>query len=522
MSGGMLNIGGENAGDAFYRYEKRKLGSSRTPSHSPPRPDVLASLASFFRYKMPKLVAKVEGRGNGIKTNIVNNVDIAKALERPPEYVIKYFGIELGAQTKFDKKSGTSIVNGAHDQKKLSEVLELFIKKYVQCYGCGNPETVVKIKKENIHLKCKACGFVSTVDPLLKLNTFIIKNPPEKKLSKAEKKVKAAEKERLKGLAGEEGLVEKEKKEKKSKSKDKEKKSKKKDKEEEAESEGKVEGSEAGMSVSNAVEESEEEEEEEEGVVWMTDTSDAAMKKRAEEQLSGATAKLVTQGNAEAEEKARRKREKEEREEEKEQHRIASLGRQTSNMSLDSKDEDASGDLVAKLGAALERGDMNEMKGCFADLPGSVPAKMQIMYGCLFGDNADGSSLIKAFQKHERVLHELAGDPASQLAQMMALEALLASSPASGKSRKEVPLVLKFLYEEDIIDEAIIIGWHHKANASSVLGVDEAAAEEIRKSAEPVVAWLEEASTDEDDSEYSSGKNDSLAPAGETSEIETI
>ena len=197
---------------------------------------------------MPRLVAKVEGRGNGIKTNIVNNVDIAKALERPPEYVIKYFGIELGAQTKFDKKSGTSIVNGAHDQKKLSEVLELFIKKYVQCYGCGNPETVVKIKKENINLKCKACGFVSTVDPLLKLNTFIIKNPPEKKLSKAEKKVKAAEKERLKGLAGDEGSVEekKEKKEKKSKSKDtdKEKKSKKKDKEEEeaAESEGRARG----------------------------------------------------------------------------------------------------------------------------------------------------------------------------------------------------------------------------------------------------------------------------------------
>jgi hypothetical protein len=28
---------------------------------------------------------QIEGRGNGIKTNIVNNVDIAKALARPPE-----------------------------------------------------------------------------------------------------------------------------------------------------------------------------------------------------------------------------------------------------------------------------------------------------------------------------------------------------------------------------------------------------------------------------------------------------
>ncbi len=45
----------------------------------------MATTSAFYRYKMPKLIAKVEGRGNGIKTNIVNNVDIAKALERPTE-----------------------------------------------------------------------------------------------------------------------------------------------------------------------------------------------------------------------------------------------------------------------------------------------------------------------------------------------------------------------------------------------------------------------------------------------------
>ncbi len=155
---------------------------------------------AFYRYKMPRMITKIEGRGNGIKTNVVNMVDIAKALARPASYTTKYFGCELGAQSKFDEKTGTSHVNGAHDTVKLAGLLENFIKKYVQCYGCGNPETEIIItKNQMIQLKCAACGFVSDVDMRDKLTTFIIKNPPEvKKGSKDKKAMRRAEKERLK------------------------------------------------------------------------------------------------------------------------------------------------------------------------------------------------------------------------------------------------------------------------------------------------------------------------------------
>lgn len=128
---------------------------------------------------------------------------------RPRADTLKHFGCELGAQTNFNKETGTSIVNGAHDGKKLSEVLELFIKRYVQCYSCGNPETVVKIRKECIHLKCKACGHTSDVDMREKLTTFMLKNPPENKLSKSEEKVKKAERERTRAAEKEARRAEK-------------------------------------------------------------------------------------------------------------------------------------------------------------------------------------------------------------------------------------------------------------------------------------------------------------------------
>lgn len=83
----------------------------------------------FYRYKMPRLQAKVEGKGNGIKTVIVNMAEVAKALGRPPTYPTKYFGCELGAQTQFDFKNERFIVNGSHDAFKLQDLLDGFIRK---------------------------------------------------------------------------------------------------------------------------------------------------------------------------------------------------------------------------------------------------------------------------------------------------------------------------------------------------------------------------------------------------------
>lgn len=135
---------------------------------------------AFYRYKMPRINAKVEGKGNGIKTVIVNMADVAKAIGRPATYPTKYFGCELGAQTQFDYKNERFIVNGSHDASKLQDLLDGFIRKFVLCPACDNPETelLVSAKKGTISQGCKACGFHGPLEVNHKVNTFILKNPP--------------------------------------------------------------------------------------------------------------------------------------------------------------------------------------------------------------------------------------------------------------------------------------------------------------------------------------------------------
>ena len=70
---------------------------------------------------MPKMILKVEGKGNGIMTNVTNLDEVAKALRVPPSYPHKFFGTELGSLTK--TKTGF-IVNGKHDTGTMEKTLD--------------------------------------------------------------------------------------------------------------------------------------------------------------------------------------------------------------------------------------------------------------------------------------------------------------------------------------------------------------------------------------------------------------
>lgn len=159
-----------------------------------------------YRYKMPKLTAKVEGNGNGIKTVLTNISSVARSLGRPASYPTKYFGCELGAQVQM--QDDLYIVNGAHDPEKLLALLYAFIKKFVLCPKCSNPETDLIISSASvIKQKCIACGHSGVINKAThKLTTYIVNHPPSTSDSSMNGVDKTAGKEKNgkeKGVKGE-------------------------------------------------------------------------------------------------------------------------------------------------------------------------------------------------------------------------------------------------------------------------------------------------------------------------------
>lgn len=172
-----------------------------------------------YRYKMPAVYGKIEGSGNGIKTLIPNISDVALALHRSPGEINKFFGTELGAQSRYSPETDRAIVNGAHTDAVLQELIHKYIEKFVLCPNCGLPETDYKIKNDAIYHKCAACGAKEMVDMSHRLTNYILAE--EKKAKKDKGKTNKDEKKAKKDKNGHKEGSDEEKKKKKEKKKDK-------------------------------------------------------------------------------------------------------------------------------------------------------------------------------------------------------------------------------------------------------------------------------------------------------------
>jgi translation initiation factor 5 len=110
----------------------------------------------FYRYKMPGLEIKNEGKGK--KTAIVNITSVADALKRPVNCILPFFQTKLGTSVTFDKKESKAFIGGIFPAKVLQEYLQQYIEQFILCEKCQNPETLITISKKGVKYNCQACG----------------------------------------------------------------------------------------------------------------------------------------------------------------------------------------------------------------------------------------------------------------------------------------------------------------------------------------------------------------------------
>ncbi|OTA91810.1 hypothetical protein M434DRAFT_32335 [Hypoxylon sp. CO27-5] len=418
---------------------------------------------TYYRYKMEKLQTKIEGKGNGIKTVVVNLSSVAASLARPGSYVIKYFGFELGAQTNIDPPDDRWIINGAHEASRLQDHLDGFINKFVLCKKCKNPETDVVIKDGRILLDCKACGQRTDVDLRLKLSGFILKNQPKKggKKDKAERKAaRKAKQQALQNGNKENGQG--------SGGENSENGS--------SENGNKIDEDDAGSDdeftrkinadaqVIDAPAEVKDDD-------WAVDMSEKAVKARQSQLPSEFRQKLVLGG-------------------------------------VDDDDEDGEGGghtVYDTLGdwiqeEAAKAGSINKVD----DIQVYVKAKelgvetkhktVLVLVQTLFDEN-----IITQIPKRAAMLKQMVTSERHEKALLGGIERLLA---AQGKEHPElltsdkIVKILHQLYDKDLVSEEVIQKWGTKASKKYV---DLPTSKKIRRAAEPFLKWLEEAEEDSDE-----------------------
>lgn len=119
------------------------------------------------RYRMQTV--QCQSRKNN-KTYLLNLDIIAKALDRTSTELLKWFGHQLNSQvnTKF------VCLNGVHTEDTLQQEIYNYIKIYVLCSKCKNPETkLVYSKSKKLKKGCIACGELITFECIDKYEKWL-------------------------------------------------------------------------------------------------------------------------------------------------------------------------------------------------------------------------------------------------------------------------------------------------------------------------------------------------------------
>jgi translation initiation factor 2 subunit 2 len=112
------------------------------------------------RLELPRLRQSVIG----MRTVIYNFKEIADALNRDPQHLLKYLTREMA--TAATMQESRVIFQGKFSSETLGRLIQRYMENFVVCPVCKLPDTKIVKEKRLSFLICEACGAKSSVPQL--------------------------------------------------------------------------------------------------------------------------------------------------------------------------------------------------------------------------------------------------------------------------------------------------------------------------------------------------------------------
>jgi translation initiation factor 2 subunit 2 len=112
------------------------------------------------RLELPRIMIQTVG----MRTIISNFKDIADALDRDPQHVLKFLTREMATAATFHDTR--AIFQGKFRSDSFERLLQRYLEGYVTCPVCKRPDTKLVKEKRLAFLVCNACGAKSSIKQL--------------------------------------------------------------------------------------------------------------------------------------------------------------------------------------------------------------------------------------------------------------------------------------------------------------------------------------------------------------------
>jgi translation initiation factor 2 subunit 2 len=112
------------------------------------------------RLELPRIIMTTVG----MRTIISNFKEVADALDRDPQHILKFLTREMATAATFH--DSRAIFQGKFQRESFGRLLQRYMESYVICPVCKRPDTRVVKDKRLSFLVCNACGAKSSIKQL--------------------------------------------------------------------------------------------------------------------------------------------------------------------------------------------------------------------------------------------------------------------------------------------------------------------------------------------------------------------